>query len=105
MSSALGDGLDHDERLVLDLFLDEFKPKNAYERFMLGCLVSRIFMEPKECRSRVRLAGYTGVSRQRIRQIEDRALRKLRIWGGFEQSEMDDLCRMTARSCKDYGIA
>jgi Sigma-70, region 4 len=104
MKSALGDGLDHDERLVLDLFIEEFKPQNAYQRFMLGCLVSRIFMEPKECRSRVRLAGYLGISRQRVRQIEDKGLRKVRIWGKFERAELDYLCRITARASRDYGI-
>jgi len=83
--SALGDTLDHDERLVLDLFLDEFKPETSLARFMLGCYVSAIFLEPGESRSRPKFAQFTGVTRERIRQIEERGLRKLRIWKSLEE--------------------
>jgi hypothetical protein len=82
--SALGDVLDHDERLVLDLFLDEFKPETPLARFMLGALVSRIFLEPGECRSRPKFGYYAGITRERVRQIEERVLRKLRNWKSLD---------------------
>lgn len=104
--SALGDQLDHDERLVLNLFLEEFKDeiRDRRDRFLMGCYVSAIFLEPKECRSRPRLGYYCDVTRERIRQVEERGLRKLRMSGKFDRDELDWLCRMTARACKDYGI-
>jgi hypothetical protein len=82
--SAFGDTLDHDERLVLDLNLAEFHPRTAYQRFLIGCLVSRIFLERGECRSRPKFGYYTGLSRERIRQIEERGLRKIRNWRSLD---------------------
>lgn len=100
MSSALGDVLDHDEKLVLDLFLAEFWDGTPNMRWAIGVYVSAIFLEPKEIRSRPKFGSYTARSRQYIEQVEERAKRKLRNWKCFCHDDL--LC--AANACRDYSV-
>lgn len=72
--------LDEDERLVLELFLEAVPNLTARRRFMLGMVVSALFMEPGQRRTREELAAFAGVSRQAIEQRELKGLRKCRAW-------------------------
>ncbi len=69
---------------------------------MVGLQLSRAFMQKHGYTSLPRpvIALWCGCSAEAIRQIEERALKKLRRYGIFEQADLDWLCHIISRHYK-----
>ena len=55
-----------------------FSTKEKASRIDLGLAISRLTMEPGECRTLAEIAAYCGCSRQGIQYIEQKAILKVR---------------------------
>jgi hypothetical protein len=72
-----------------------------HHKLEAGLALSRAFMVKYGYTSLPRpvIALWCGVSPEAIRQIEERALRKLRRYGTFKQADLDFVCQLTKYPC------
>lgn len=68
-----------DERAVIETYVSGLKSLNAKQRFDLGMWISSRFLEYGQTREETELAEFTGVRRQAINHIYQRALKKCRL--------------------------
>jgi hypothetical protein len=76
--------------------------KSKRQRIDEGLQLSRAFMQKYGFTSlnRETIGVWCGCSGENIRQIEERALKKLRRYGIFKQSDLNYLCKIAANHYK-----
>jgi DNA-directed RNA polymerase sigma subunit (sigma70/sigma32) len=76
--------------------------KSKRQRMEEGLVLCRAFMQKHHIQSVPRqvIALWCGCTSENVRQVEERALRKLRRYDVFKQADLDWLCHIVSRHYK-----